>query len=101
MKEFQAYMGLELGMSLVKHNVIKLYWAEGCFLGGTMSRTYFQQIHACDHFSSQQSYNGQTAANDPLWSCQSILQQFIQKSASIAVPVGVSALDENSCPTKA
>jgi len=30
-----------------------------------------------------------------------VLDQFIKKSASIAVPVGVSALDENSCPTKA
>ena len=32
---------------------------------------------------------------------RSVLDQFIKKSASIAVPVGVSALDENSCPMKA
>jgi hypothetical protein len=103
MKEFQAYMGLELGMSLLKYNDIKQYWAEGCFLGheiirGTMSRTRFQQIRAS---VCLQSYDGQTAANDPLWSRRSLLEQFIWKSASIAVPVGVSALDENSCPTKA
>jgi hypothetical protein len=46
MKEFQAYMGLELGMSLLKYNDIKQHWAEGCFLGhetfrGTMSQTHF------------------------------------------------------------
>jgi hypothetical protein len=32
-KEFFAYMGLELGMSLIKYNSIKSYWARGCFLG--------------------------------------------------------------------
>jgi hypothetical protein len=41
------------------------------------------------------------AGADPLWSCRSILDQFIKKSACLAVPIGVSALDENSCPTKA
>ena len=30
-----------------------------------------------------------------------MIDQFIRKSASVAVPLGVSALDENSCPTKA
>jgi hypothetical protein len=30
-----------------------------------------------------------------------VLDQFIRKSAAVAVPVGVSALDENSCTTKA
>jgi len=32
---------------------------------------------------------------------RSVLDKFIKKSASIAVPVGVLALDENSCPMKA
>jgi hypothetical protein len=32
-KEFLAYIGLELGMSLMKFNDIKKYWARGSFLG--------------------------------------------------------------------
>jgi hypothetical protein len=32
-KEFFAYIGLELGMSLIKFNDIKKYWAQVCFLG--------------------------------------------------------------------
>ena len=70
-KEFYVYIGLELGMSLLKFNDIK------------------------------KSYDGEAAASDSLWACRSILDQLIRKSASIAVPIGVSALDENSCPTKA
>jgi len=41
------------------------------------------------------------AGADPLWSCRSILDQFIKKSACLAVSISVSAIDENSCPTKA
>jgi hypothetical protein len=48
-KEFLAYIGLELGMSLMKINDIKKYWARGSFLGhetfrSTMSRSRFQDI---------------------------------------------------------
>jgi hypothetical protein len=41
------------------------------------------------------------ASSDPLWFCCSLLHKFIKKSTSVAVPVGGSALDENSYPTKA
>jgi hypothetical protein len=105
-KEFFAYIGLELGMSLVKYNDIKSYWASGCFVEhdtfrDCMSRTRFQNIRSAVRFSAQSSYDANMAHNDPLWFICSVLDQFIKKSASIAVPVGVSALDENSCPTKA
>jgi hypothetical protein len=50
--EFFACIGLELGMSLLKFNEIKKYWAQGSFLGhdtfkDTMSRTLFQKIWFC------------------------------------------------------
>jgi len=45
-QEFNGYLGLELGMSIVKYNGIKKYWAEGAFLGHStfserMSQTRF------------------------------------------------------------
>jgi len=43
------------------------------------------------------NYDAKTVASVPLWFCRS----FIFSSASIAVPLGVSALNENSCATKA
>jgi len=105
-KEFYGYIGLELGMSLLKFNSISSYWAKGCFLGHdtfreAMPRTRFQDVRSAVRFSTMKSYDHETALNDPLWFCRSMLEQFIRKSARIAVPMGVSALDENSCPTKA
>jgi hypothetical protein len=43
-KEFYAYIGLELGVSLLKFNEIKRYWAQGCFLS---HETCFEEICAC------------------------------------------------------
>ena len=104
--EFFAYIGLELGMSLLKFNEISKYWSRGSFLGhdtykDTMSRQRFQEIRSCVRFHSQSSYDAELASSDPLWFCRSLLDQFIRRSATIAVPLGVSALDENSCATKA
>jgi hypothetical protein len=66
-----------------------------------MSRTCFEEIRACVCFSALKSYDGEVAASDPLWACRSLLHQFIRKSASLAVPIRVPTLDENSFPTKA
>jgi len=105
-KVFFAYIGLELGMSLVKSHDIKSYWAKGCFVGhdtfwDCMPRTCFQHILSAVRFSAQSTNHANMAHNNPLWFIRLVLDQFIKKSASIAVTVGVSALDENSCPTKA
>jgi hypothetical protein len=86
-------------MSLVKYNDIKSYWALGCFVGhdtfcDCMSRTRFQNIQSAVQFSAQSTYDANMAHNNPLWFICLVLDQFIKKSASIAVPVGVSALDE-------
>jgi hypothetical protein len=106
MKEFYAYVGLELGMSLLCFNDIKKYWAEGNFVGHetfhhTMSRIRFQEIRSSICFLSPKAYDAATAHDDPLWSCRSLLDHFIWRSADVAVPIGISALDENSCATKA
>ena len=106
MKEFYAYMGLEMGMSLVKYNALKSYWSNGKFLGHemfkeTMSQNRFMEVRSCVRFVSMQSYDGQTANDDPLWFCRSVLDEFIRQSGRVAVPIGISALDENTCPTKA
>ncbi len=78
----------------------------GIFLGhdtfkGTISWNRFLDIRSSIRFGSSTSYDVETASKVPLWFCWSILDQFLRKSAAIAVPVGVSALDENSCPTMA
>jgi hypothetical protein len=93
-------------MSLLKFNDIKKYWAKGSCLGHetfreTMSHNRFQKIRASVRFISKAAYDPEGAASDSLWYSRSLLDQFIKKSASIAVLLGASALDENSCPTKA
>jgi hypothetical protein len=104
--EFNAYIGLEMGMSLMKFNDIQKYWSSGCFLGhdtfrSTMSRDRFKQIRGCVCFSSPSFYDADEANADPLWTCRTLLDNFIKKCAAVAVPVGVSALDECTCATKA
>ncbi len=105
-KEFYAYVGLELGMLLLWFNDIKKYWAEGSFVGhetfhDTMSRNCFQEIRSSICFLSPKTYDAATAHDDPLWTCHSLLDHFIWRSADVVVPLGISALDENSCATKA
>lgn len=104
--EFKAYVGLEMGMSLLRFNDIKKYWATGSFLGSetfrtTMSRDRFISIRSCICFRSPTSYDADEANDDPLWTCRSLLDNFIKRGASVAVPLGVSALDECTCATKA
>jgi hypothetical protein len=59
--EFTAYIGLELGMSLLKFNQLKSYWANASFLGhetfkSTMSRNHFMDIRAAVWFLSDQTF---------------------------------------------
>jgi len=46
--EFYAYIGLELGTSLLKYNSIKTYWSKGCFIG----HETFRDTMSCNHFES-------------------------------------------------
>jgi len=93
-------------MTLLRYNSIKLYWSTGDFLGhntfhDTMFRNYFKNICSSVRFTSINSCDNELASSEPLWSCQSLLNHLIQWSATVTVPFGVSALDENSCATKA
>jgi hypothetical protein len=95
-KEFYAYKGLEMGMSSVKYNALKSYWSKGQFLGHetfkeTMSRNCFMEVRSCVWLVAMQSYDGQTAIDDPLWFCRSVLDEFIRQSGRVAVPIGISA----------
>ena len=93
-------------MTLLRYNSIKLYWSTGDFLGhntfhDTMFRNHFKNICSSVRFTSINSCDNELASSEPLWSCQSLLNHLIQWSATVTVPFGVSALDENSCATKA
>jgi hypothetical protein len=75
--EFFAYIGLELGMSLLKYNSIKSYWGNGSFLGHEtykqcMPQNRFQQIRASVWFCSLNSYDSEMASSDPLRFCRSL-----------------------------
>ncbi len=106
MKEFHAYVGLELGRSLLHCNDAKKYWAEGSFLGhetfcDIMSHNHFQENCSSICFLSPKMYDAVAAHYDPLLTCHSLLDHLIWRSADVAVLLGISALDENSCATKA
>ncbi len=50
----------------------------------------------CNKFHPPE-YDNELASQDPLWHCWPMLKHFQKNSASHAVPVGSSALDENAC----
>ena len=102
--QLQAYIGLEMAMSLVHFSDMKEYWAEGLFQGvadfkTTMSRAWFQYIRANIRFYVE--YDNKKADEDPLYHSRSIMQQFSANASKVAVPGAVMTLDENSIPTKA
>jgi hypothetical protein len=103
---FAAYLGLEIGMSLVRFNTFKEYWSTGLFVGhqtfsATMSRNVFQQIRANLFFYNPSNRDDDVQHDDPLWHSRNIMEHFVKNSSAIAVPVGTSALDENTARTKA
>ena len=104
--EFNAYFGLEIAMSLVKMNRISDYWSTSLFQGHqdfkrVMSRDRFKEIRAALKFRPDGADDMTTRSTDPLWFARSIINKFQKCCAKVAVPIGVSALDENSTRTKA
>ena len=98
-EKFAAYTGLEMGMSIIRLNDIKQYWADSAFMGHEtfkimISRMDFQNICANIPLHDLNVYDHDLASSDPLWHSRSMLEHFTKKSAGIAVPVGASALDE-------
>jgi hypothetical protein len=106
MKKLMAYVGLELAMSLIQIGSISKYWETKCFSGhhdfhNTMSHTDFQTIRGVIQFHQPTAYDSEIASKDPLWHSHTILGHFQQQCSAVAVPLGVSALDEASCQTSA
>ena len=102
-EKFMAYVGLEMAMSLVPLNNIRQYWENKKFSGhqdfkDVMSRNDFQTIRGATKFHPPE-YDNEWASKDPLWHCRPMLKHFQKNSVSHAVPVGSSALDENTCRT--
>ena len=105
MAELEAYIGLELAMSIVKIGNVKGYWGKARFSGhgdfpDTMSQDDFQKIHASIQFHPPLHESKEKSNDDPLWHSCSLLNHFQLNCANIAVPLGSSALDEASCWTK-
>ena len=71
----------------------------------------FKQTMPCDRFLHIRAnlqlvphnyYPGseaKLALSDPLWKARPVIDQFLTHSANIAVPIGASALDENTIRT--
>lgn len=99
--EFNAYLGLEIAMSLVKFSRMKDYWSSKLFLGSsdfadTMSRDRFLTIRSAIVLRPPTAYQHEVVTSDPLWHCRPVLAHFQKNCTSVATPGKVSALDENA-----
>jgi hypothetical protein len=67
-----AYVGLELGMSIIKYNSIAQYWSGNVLEGhaafkDTMSHNTFELIRSLLTLNDPKSYDHNVASLDPLW----------------------------------
>lgn len=104
--KFKAYIGLELATSLVSVNDLKDYWCKEMFSGQvdfktTMGRDEFLEIRRNIVLCHPNSYDHVVASNDPIWHSRKMLEHIQKNCATIAVPLGSSALDEAGFRTKA
>ncbi|GMF33858.1 unnamed protein product [Phytophthora lilii] len=103
--ELNAYLGLEIAMSICPLNDIADYWSGERFLGQpgfieTMACDRFQQIRSALQFHAPMPVTFATV-RDPLYCCRGLLHHFQKRFAETAVPLGTSSLDEISVRTKA
>ena len=96
---FNAYVGLEMAMSLVRMNTIDSYWRDEMFMGQkdfkeTMSRPKFTSIRSNITLCNPGMYDHEEVSNDPLWHSRKPLEHFQRNIAKMAVPLYASALDE-------
>ena len=102
--KFNACIGLEIATSVARCNDIKDYWGQKMFLGcpgfsAVMSRSDFQRIRS--GLTLHPKYAHDEAVADPLWRSRHVLNHFVQNSASVAVPLGATSLDETTIRCKA
>jgi Transposase IS4 len=100
---FNAYIGLDLAMSIVHLNDMHDYWSTKMFLGNDdmkriMSQDRFTEIRSSLKFYPE--YDHAVAVVDPPWHSRIMLHHFMKNAASVAVPKGCSALDENTIRCK-
>ena len=105
-KKFNAYIGLELAMSIVELNSIKHYWSTKMFSGhpdfkDVMSRDDFILIRSHLSLVSPGSVSADKKAKDPLWHLRDMMERFQKNCVAVAVPEGTIALHEASLATKA
>ena len=101
--KFNAYLGLEIAMSLTHCNNIYDYWSGKRFFGSrdipkVMKRNDFTNIRS--NVKLYPTYVHDIATNDPLWHSRIILENFIRNAVKIAVPDGPFAIDENTIRCK-
>ena len=104
--KFDAYLGLEMAMSIVSFNDTAEYWRSSMFTGhsdfiNAMSRDDFCHIRSCVVLKNPEAYDHDEASADPLHHSRRLIEHFMKNAAKIAVPIGTSALDENTARTKA
>ncbi|POM59005.1 Hypothetical protein PHPALM_36271 [Phytophthora palmivora] len=106
LRELNAYIGLEIATSLCPLNRLRDYSSTNDLYGhhifrSTMQRDLLLGIRAALTLHPIDTVSEEVKTRDPLWHCRSILNNILKKCASLAVPNGVSALDESSIRTKA
>ena len=93
-----AYLGLEIASSLAPAHCLKDYWSSKAFVGSrdissVMGRDAFLRARA--NLKHYPEYSDEIASRDPLWHSRAMLDHFQTNCIHTAVPVGVTALDEN------
>jgi hypothetical protein len=104
--ELNAYVGLELAMSISGENAIEDYWSTKAFLGvkgfnEVMSRNLFTTIQSALTFRPPGLDTPDVKHIDPLWHSRGILKELLTNCMSIASASGVLSLDEASIRTRA
>lgn len=101
--ELYAYIGLELATSISKLNELDDYWNSKVFLGQedfkrVMPRDLFRNIRSS--LQLYPNYDPEIATVDPLWHSRVMLEHFTRNASNVAVPFGVTSLDENTVRCK-
>ena len=100
---FNAYIGLEMAMSLIQMNSIEEFWQTKKFSGhpdfkNVMSWEHFQKIRSAIKLHPP---TADRPKGDPLWHSRNISERVLKECSSIACPVGPVAFDESTIRTKA
>ena len=96
--DFLAFLGLELGTSIVKLNQLRDYWDTGTFLGhkdfsSVMGRDIYLGTRACLWIHPYTRYSDDSN-KDPLCHSRLLLDHFNQSSVEISTLCGVSSFHE-------